>query len=150
MVEKYGVKEGICHNLLKYVRLKGGDNMKRNMELVRDILIQVEEHDSKRPFQLTAEEGNPFTQEEIDYHLQLMINAGLIEGKAQNFLGGAVLIHIRGLTWQGHDFLDAARNDKVWEKANEAAESKGLDLRSLPLEVVKDFLVESAKALVGF
>ena len=47
MVEKYGVKEGICHNLLKYVRLKGGDNMKRNMELVRDILIQVEEHDSK-------------------------------------------------------------------------------------------------------
>lgn len=124
--------------------------MKRDMELVRDILIQVEEHDSRRPFQLTIEEGSKFTQDEMNYHLQLMINAGLIEGKAQSFMGGGVLIHIRGLTWQGHDFLDAARNDKVWEKAEETAESKGLDLRSLPLEVVKDFLVESAKALVGF
>lgn len=46
--------------------------------------------------------------------------------------------------------LDAARNDKVWGKAEETAESKGMDLRSLPIEIVKDLLVESAKALIGF
>ncbi|MFJ6030591.1 DUF2513 domain-containing protein [Bacillus toyonensis] len=124
--------------------------MKRDMELVRNILIQIEENNPRTVVKLIMEENDKFTEDEIDYHLKLMVDAGLIDGQAKRVMGGGLLVNIRGLTWLGHDFLDAARNDKVWEKANETAESKGLDLRSLPLEVVKDFLVESAKALIGF
>ncbi len=123
--------------------------MKRNMELVRDILIQIEEDKSKGGFSFVAEEGGKFSNDEIEYHLELMINAGLIDGNVIHTFDGAI-IDITSLTWQGHDFLDAARSDKVWEKAEETAESKGLDLSSLPLEIVKDLLVESAKAIIGF
>ncbi len=133
----------------KYVKWKVVTEMQRNMELVRDLLVKIEEDTSKGGFSFVAEEGYKFTNDEIEYHLELMINAGLIDGKVFHTFDGAI-IDIKSLTWQGHDFLDAARNDKVWEKAEATAQDKGMDLSSLPLDIVKDLLVESTKALLGF
>ncbi|MEM5663385.1 DUF2513 domain-containing protein [Bacillus cereus] len=124
--------------------------MKRNMELVRNILIQIEEHNPRTVVKVIMEENDQFTEDEIDYHLKLMVDAGLIDGQAKRVMGGGLMVNVRGLTWQGHDFLDAARNDKVWEKAEATAQDKGMDLSSLPLDIVKDLLVESTKALLGF
>ena len=108
--------------------------MKRDMELVRELLIQIEEHDSKDEINFFVEEGYKFTNQEIDYHLELMISAGLIKGSARHTSKGTVF-DIESLTWIGHEFLDAARNDKVWEKAEKTVEKNGMSLRSLPLEV---------------
>jgi hypothetical protein len=49
-----------------------------------------------------------------------MIEAGLITGFTTNDERGTLARGvILRLTWQGHEFLDAARNDTTWRKARE-------------------------------
>ncbi|MEJ0090413.1 MAG: DUF2513 domain-containing protein [Limisphaerales bacterium] len=85
--------------------------MKRDMELVRLLLLQYEAESP--PAELAD-----YEQQEIIYNLVLMRDAGLID--AYPLEGNDVLprgfMNVR-LTWAGHDFLDAARNDTVWNKA---------------------------------
>jgi hypothetical protein len=45
------------------------------------------------------------------------------------------------LTWQGHDFLDAARNDTIWSKAKEKFLKPGI---SWTFSIVFDFLKAEA------
>lgn len=47
------------------------------------------------------------------------------------------------LTWEGHEFLDAARNNTVWRKVLQLVKDKGA---SVPFEVVKQLLLQGARA----
>ena len=53
--------------------------------------------------------------------MRIMIDAGLIEGRISEDITSDAPQHsyIHNLTWAGHDFLDAARNDTVWRTAKE-------------------------------
>src|SRR5215813_3685824 len=90
--------------------------MKRDMDIVRHLLLWVE---SDRTLQLPSD----VTQETFAYHAQLMIDAGLIEGTvhygSRRGIRAPDAFHIQRLTWAGHDFLEAARNDTVWRTAKE-------------------------------
>lgn len=83
------------------------------MELVRLLLVQCESGSS------SAEPAN-YSNQEVLYHLVLMKDAGLIDA---NFIeGNGILPHdVRNLrlTWAGHDFLDAARDDTIWNMAKD-------------------------------
>ncbi len=94
--------------------------MKRNMDLIRDLLLQIE--DGRRSFDLLtpeiaevlgeSSEGKlPREQAELlEYHLDLLDNAGLITIKAK--LSGAAW-QIGQITWAGHDFLDTIRDPSI-------------------------------------
>lgn len=121
--------------------------MKRDMELVIKILKEVEEKDSIEPFNLRmSDEG--YDDDLVMYHLILMSEAGLIETFELTTLGGSNVM-VKRLTWEGHEFLDAARNDSVLSKAKEIAKQKGAELSSLPLMVVKDLLLATTKSWFG-
>ena len=87
--------------------------MKRDFDIIRLLLIEKETEEQ-------SEELKKYPEKEILYNAKLAIDAGLIEGEALE--GGdceivsAVLIR---LTWQGHDFLDASRDETIWKKARE-------------------------------
>ena len=84
---------------------------------------------------------------EVVEHIALMIDAGLIEGEAYPSArspGGGSFI-ITGLTWKGHDFLDAARNDTVWNATKGRMAKAGAWTFGLVLEVLK----EEAKRHLG-
>jgi hypothetical protein len=81
--------------------------MKRDMAIIREILLDLEAKDDG--LKLTAEHA---------YNALLMIDAGLIEGTAAGWPSSKVVYAIR-LTWQGHELLDAMRDDTVWKKAQE-------------------------------
>jgi len=50
------------------------------------------------------------------------------------------------LTWQGHEFLDAARNEIIWNKAK----SKVLEVSGgWSLELLKTYLLFEAKQRLG-
>lgn len=93
--------------------------MKRDFDLVRKILCAVEE---AAPGQIidgfTLDEFSP---QEIGEHLLLMQDAGLIDAEVKRTRapGRPFLFVVRGLTWKGHDFLDAARDDTIWRLAKE-------------------------------
>jgi len=76
-----------------------------------------------------------------------MMQAGLIDGADVTSQCDKENIAIPGpLTWNGHEFLDAARNEGVWSKAKEKLKSIGGDV---PLDVVKAVLIEITKRQLG-
>lgn len=85
--------------------------MKRNIELIRFLLLRGE---GDKAAEAACEK---FTPQERGYHIQLLLDAKLIEGVAicdvnEEFSGGVV----SRLTWAGHDFIDAMRDESVWRK----------------------------------
>ncbi len=50
------------------------------------------------------------------------------------------------LTWKGHEFLDAARNNTVWRKALAHVKKAGV---AVTLPVLEDLLKKAAKDLLG-
>jgi hypothetical protein len=86
--------------------------MKRDMDLVRQILLTIEANEKQI--------DSKFSQEEISGHAAILkdggfINAAIARGP-QNQPTGCVL---QSLTWEGHEFLDAMRDDTLWKKAKE-------------------------------
>ncbi len=100
--------------------------MKRDMELVRDILTRVELQNG--PIRAPVEiEG--YTQEVIDYHIILLAEAGLLKATWRKAMDGSkIIVNVSRLTWDGHEFLDAARNESAWNAAKEVAKEKGVQL----------------------
>ena len=48
------------------------------------------------------------------------------------------------MTWAGHEFLDAARNNAIWHKATERIKKSGVDVTlSLLQELLKQLLKQS-------
>jgi hypothetical protein len=92
--------------------------MKRDMDSIRLILFDAEAEEE-------VDLGG-YSREEIGYHNWLIIDAGLAKGADVTGMGDS---HpqwvIRKLNWAGHDFLDAARSDTVWHKAQTTIEGKG-------------------------
>jgi hypothetical protein len=90
--------------------------MKRDMDLVREILIEMEKRPASTPNTPITLTGH--TADEITYHLGLMHEAGLIHAIDASSLDGEAWLPVN-ILWDGHEFLDAARSDTVWKKAKE-------------------------------
>jgi Hypothetical protein (DUF2513) len=113
--------------------------MKRDMDLVRELLRKIEEHPRAELTGRLQCEGR--SEEEVNYHIVLAHDAGFIEAVNAFSTDGLDWIPQR-LTWEGHEFLEAARDDALWQKAKDATRSKG---GGLTLEVLKAVLVELSK-----
>ena len=73
-----------------------------------------------------------YTDEQIGYHALIMIEAGLVTGQDVATMGSSPTGLITRLTWQGHDFLEAAREPTRCRRPKQSSEklegpSAGLD-----------------------
>jgi hypothetical protein len=118
--------------------------MKRDMELAREILQRVE--DCPEPHGKGIDLVFPDrTKDEVAYNIKLLKNAGLIEAIDVSGSHGMGFIP-QSLTNEGHDFIDAIRNDKVWDKVKDKAKEYG---GTLSFEVMKALAIQAAKTLLG-
>lgn len=116
--------------------------MKRDMDLVREILITLEDHEHG-----LAPDGDlvipGYTGETIGYHLVLMNEAGLIVAHPTTaFAGPSPSAIVERITWEGHEFIANARNDTIWAKVKATVLAKG---GSVSFEVLKFLVIENAK-----
>ena len=115
--------------------------MKRDMELVRKILLETEEA-ANNPIEWIVLNIEGYDPALISYHVKIMKEAGLID--AENL---TTLAHFewqpKSLTWEGHEFLDAVRNETVWAKTKEVVKSKG---GSVSFEVFKELAIHTFKS----
>jgi hypothetical protein len=51
-----------------------------------------------------------------------------------------------GITWDGYDFLEAAKNEAIWKKATDALTHSGV---GVTLEILKALLIDFSKKAVG-
>lgn len=96
--------------------------MQRKMDLIRQIAFLLEGQEDAVDTGDFGLEG--FTSGEIQYHCELMAEAGLILAPDDlQTLDGSGLYVVR-LTWAGHDFLDAARDQEVWNKVTKQVKER--------------------------
>ena len=88
--------------------------MKRDLDLCREIMRQIADSPTLNAPVEVAVEGR--SDDEITYQLHILRQADLIE--AVDFTSGDGMAYkpLR-LTWKGNEFLDAARDDTVWNRA---------------------------------
>lgn len=117
--------------------------MTRDLDLIRKILIEAELKDSPSGWIIPKIEG--YSADEVSYHTNLLMQANLIDGINLTTADGYVF-GIRNLTWEGHEFIEAARNDKTWAKAKQKLGSKFF---SVSFELIKEVLTSLAKKELG-
>ena len=110
--------------------------MRRDMELVRAIMLNVESGDLN-----VGVDG--YDAGAVNYHKALLIEAGLLEGKPHYPMSTAAIdvpdgVKIKRMTWQGHDFIGAIRTDTKWGK-----------VKRFLAEAGKDLTIESIKFAAG-
>ncbi len=115
--------------------------MKRDMDLVRRLLLETE----AMPLDGAVVTIEGHTEEEIAYHILLLKEAGLVDAIDLSSEQGIDWRPTR-LTWAGHEFLDAARDDRRWEKAKTVMVEKA---GGVVFEVIKELLVQLVKASVS-
>lgn len=114
--------------------------MKREMDLCREILLAIEESDNE-PLGWINISFPERSDQEVSYHVMLLAQADLITAKDLSTISG---FHYAptSLTWQGHEFLDAARSETLWKKAKAIVTDKA---GSLSFDVLKGVLIEMGK-----
>lgn len=119
--------------------------MKRDMSLVRQILLEMENHPHLPGYPIDLNiEG--YSKELVSYHVNIMGEAGLIEAEPEVATGRPPLWRPTKITWEGQDFLDAARNEKIWLKAVKEVGKVG---GSITFVVFKELLTQYVKEQLG-
>lgn len=93
--------------------------MKRDIELIRLILLREQTGG-------TLVDLSGYDAAAISYNSVLAIEAGLLRGQIFHEGGSPIAIpNVNGITWAGHDFLDATRDSRIWKKVRNRALALG-------------------------
>ena len=119
--------------------------MKRDLELVRAILLAMEQHPHGfAPDRFTIA---GYDQDTIGHHIWLMAQGDLLMAHVVTCQGDASPRALpEAITWAGHEFLDAVRHDTVWLKLKAEMKDKGL---SLPFSLLQALALKIAAKLAG-
>lgn len=118
--------------------------MRRDMELVRQILLQIEEKGGD-PVDTVELDIPDRSEVELVYHVKLMAEAGLIHALDESHLAGTYWSP-QSLTWSGHEFLDASRDKGVWTTALKRAAGAA---SGLSFAVLQALLVDELRQRLG-
>ncbi len=115
------------------------------MDLVRRILLALEarEHGyAPGGFTIAG-----YDQDVIGHHVWLMEQGRLITAVKTTVHGDASPNALPiTITWAGHDFLDAVRNDRVWGKVRTELKDKAI---TLPFTLLQDLALKILAAHIG-
>ena len=118
--------------------------MKRDPDLIRKMVLAIEDAPSGWAPQL-AFDG--YTSAQVGYHAYLLVDGGLAKGvdvSTGSSQGPEALI--TSLTSAGHDFAEAARDEKRWNKAMRIVVEQG---GTITIDLLKQLLVTLMKSALG-
>jgi len=118
--------------------------MKRDMELIRNILVTIEATNFT-PGQSIDIEGYDFKT--VAFHVELLKEAGYVVATVGTTdIGEYTHVWPRRLTWEGYEFLDLSRSESVWQKSKTILKDKSI---SVSVAVLAELLKELAKEALG-
>lgn len=116
--------------------------MKRNFDLIKQILLHVESFEKSKNQSTIKIPG--YSSEEVWYHVYLLNDAGLLLASESKSPTDSVWTP-HNLTWAGHEFLDSIKDDAAWEKAKSVVKSK---TGGITFELLKVVLSQFAKDVI--
>lgn len=97
--------------------------MKRDMDLVREIMLKIEALPVGPPVLYRTSEVEDLV---LLAHLEMLIEGGVVRGKISRSQGArGDVIGISGLTWDGHEWLETVRDPRVWDETKAAVQERG-------------------------
>lgn len=118
--------------------------MKRDMDLVRKIVLFLEDHPRGFVPQVVID---GYSSEQIGYHVYLLAQAGLVTALECTTGGcGSPQMEAESLTWNGHEFAENARSDTVWNRAKGVIRDK---VGTASIAVMVEVLKQQARHLLG-
>lgn len=122
--------------------------MKRDMDLVRNILLTLEAEPSGYAPQTINIDG--YTKDQIGYHIYLMIDGELLEGYEDEESGKtSPSAFPKCITWEGYEFLDACRDDKRWEQGKSVFNKLGGVTLDVAKQVLTRIMVKQASDFIS-
>ena len=104
--------------------------MKRDWELIRQILITVE---NAAADDRISDNDLGCSEETFHYNAILLSQAGLVQAMILPNLNTTL---IEGLTWEGHEFLDAIRDEATWQLIKQTAAEKSIALSFAAIKAI--------------
>ncbi|WP_437225053.1 DUF2513 domain-containing protein [Planctomicrobium sp. SH661] len=127
--------------------------MKRDMELIKQILLFTESLPEGKGLGRQAPPIPGYDEQAIQEHVYLLEDSGFIYPRSRDALlptGFDGLLNrdrMSGkLTWQGHDFLAEAKVPSLWASAMQRVSQLG---GSVSMDVFKSLLTQAAKNQLG-
>lgn len=117
--------------------------MKRDMDLLREMLLAVE---NASPKLLSLPKFPTHEDWEVVEHANLAVQAGLLNAVVFTPLKGLPTVSNLTLTWEGHEFLDRTRDPDIWSQTKGAAKKVGSWSMPLLLELAGGFLKAKASS----
>ena len=121
--------------------------MKRDMMLVIKILKYFEEREEVSVIQELQMPG--YDDRVVAYHVRRMYEADLLDAETINSKSTeARIIEVWpfGLTWHGHEFLDAIRDDNISRKLKNRL---GETLSQVPFILIKELAITLGRQQLG-
>ncbi|MGI9428845.1 MAG: DUF2513 domain-containing protein [Bythopirellula sp.] len=107
--------------------------MKRDLDLARQLLLDIENRGTDCSVSVLRSGSNHQSEEQVRYHLRLLIDAGLLKEIDRTSAG----IPCVRLTYDGHELLELARSDSRWREAKATCQER---LGGLSLTVIRGIL----------
>ena len=118
--------------------------MKRDLDLIRKMVLAIEDTSSGFAADLSFE---GYTPAQVRYHAYLLVDGGLARGTDVTTMGSqAPEFLVTSLTWAGHEFAEAARDETGWKKTVATVVEKG---GAITFEVLKQLLSGLMKEKFG-
>lgn len=114
------------------------------MDMVRDILLIIEESDDDKELIIPSD----WDRKIVAYHLKILDQAGFVKNYTK-WAGNQPMWISASLTWDGHEFLDSIKDNSIWNKTKDGIKGKGLELGSVPLDIIKEYAKLQIKNLFG-
>ncbi|MBG1233984.1 DUF2513 domain-containing protein [Aestuariivirga litoralis] len=95
--------------------------MKRDMDLIRDLLLEIEKNDDGSGHVVKVEAPGHARTEVVE-HLFMLAEAGMIDVLDASSHDGRDVMVMR-MTWNGHEFLDTIRDPAIWRNTKDRAKS---------------------------
>jgi len=117
------------------------------MTLIREILLAVESGNDSSLI-------DDFEEAEIKYHQALAIEAKLVEGSVTFYIENATeipsAVHVGKLTWEGHEFIDLMKQQKIWSTIqSEFKEASFSTVLSVSKELAEGWAKKKVQELIG-
>lgn len=119
--------------------------MRRDMDLLRELMLVIEAETTRAEAFAKQISIDGVDRIKVEEHLLLLSEMDLIEAKTSVTNRGTVTFVV-GLTSAGHDFIEQARDDALWNAARGRVKDA---VQSASIEVLKKVLVSTALKKLG-
>lgn len=100
--------------------------MKRDFDLIRKILLYVEENHDGSVMYIRKLEN--YDNKVLVTHCEILINQKFLEGKVSRVDTGEGIYICKGITYEGYEFLDKIRDITIWGKIKKYVKDNKMEL----------------------